>query len=62
MAGKITQDKNKCFDCGACVSVCPTESLIVDKSTFEVKLNNKTCIGCGNCIEACSVNALKLSS
>lgn len=57
----ITRDKNKCFNCGACVSVCPTRSFSVDPETFEIHLNIDTCIACGGCLSACSTKAVTLS-
>lgn len=57
----ISRDKNKCFSCGACVSVCPTRSFSVDPVTYEVHLNIDTCIACGACISACSTKSVTLS-
>ncbi|MCQ2079516.1 MAG: 4Fe-4S binding protein [archaeon] len=60
LCSHITRDDSKCWDCGACVSLCPTHSLRVDPETFEVNLGIETCIACGACVNACSVHALKL--
>lgn len=57
----ISRDKDKCFCCGSCVSVCPTKSFYYDKETFEVHLNTETCVACGSCITACSTKAVKLT-
>lgn len=56
----ITRDDRKCWDCGACVSICPTSSLYMDPESFEIVLNWSKCIACGSCVNACSVKALKL--
>ncbi|MCQ2070050.1 MAG: 4Fe-4S binding protein [archaeon] len=58
--GHITHDMDRCFSCGACVSVCPTRSIYHDKGTWIVKINTGTCIGCGSCLGACSVKAINL--
>lgn len=56
----ISRNDDKCWDCGACVSLCPTHSLRLDPETFEVNLNLETCVACGACVNSCSVHALKL--
>ena len=57
----ISRDEKRCFNCGSCVSVCPTRSFYLDQDTYEVKLRIETCIACGACITACSTNAIKLT-
>ncbi len=56
----IKLDHELCFDCGACVSQCPTAALFVahDKS---IDLDEDKCIYCELCIPSCPVHALKLS-
>lgn len=56
----IHKDEEKCWSCGACISVCPTKSIITDSDTYEVKVNYSSCIACGSCVNACSVKALRL--
>lgn len=57
----INRDKDKCFSCGACVSVCPTRAFSVDPDTYEVHLDIDKCIACGSCITACSTKAVTLT-
>ena len=56
----IEIDKDICFNCGACVSICPVEAITVaeDKS---VNFDQEKCVGstCSACVEACPVRALK---
>ncbi len=60
LSGHIIRDKDKCWHCGACISLCPTKSLHHIPETMEVRLNTDTCIACGACINSCSVKAIRL--
>lgn len=60
LSGHIFHDYERCWSCGACVSLCPTKSIFHDPETMEVRLNTGTCIACGSCINACSVKAIQL--
>jgi ferredoxin len=55
----IEIDKDKCFNCGACVSICPVEAITVaeDKS---VDFDQEKCVGssCSACVEACPARAI----
>ena len=57
----IMRDDTQCFNCGACVSVCPTRAFTLDSETFEVKLNIEKCVACGSCLSACSAHAVTLT-
>jgi ferredoxin len=56
----IVRDENKCTDCGACLAVCPTDALTVDRETWEVVFDFQKCIGCELCIPACPPRAMAL--
>ncbi len=60
LSGHIFHDYDRCWNCGACVSLCPTRSIYHEEGTMDVKLNTDTCIACGACIDACSVKAIQL--
>ncbi len=57
----IMRDEQRCFNCGSCVSVCPTKAFTVDPDTYEVKLNIDKCVACGSCLSACSAHAVTLT-
>ena len=56
----IEIDKEKCFDCGACVSLCPVEAITVAEDC-SVNFDKEKCVGstCSACVEACPAGAIK---
>ncbi len=48
-----------CLDCGACVSLCPTDALQLADDDSLV-LDKEECVYCRACIPACPVNALSI--
>jgi len=57
----IEKDDEKCFDCGACLSLCPVEAISFQED-FSVVFNREKCIGstCGECVDACPARAIRL--
>jgi len=50
--GRVIIEIDLCIDCGACVSLCPTDALHMDeKELLEYSLEK--CIGCLICIDSC---------
>lgn len=58
--GRVIVDKDKCVDCGACVSLCPTEALNMDEN-FQLEFMEEKCIGCNLCIDSCPRFAIEES-
>jgi len=56
----VVRDEEKCTHCGACLAVCPTEALTVDRSTWEVIFDPQKCIGCELCLPACPPRAMEI--
>ena len=54
----VTRDDERCTHCGACISVCPTEALVIDKSTMKVLFDPEKCIACELCVRACPPRAM----
>ena len=50
--GRVIVEKDLCIDCGACVSLCPTDALYF-KDDFSVEFTEGKCIGCLLCIDSC---------
>ena len=57
----IEVDSERCFDCGACLSLCPVNAISF-KEDFSVVFDQEKCIGspCGTCVDACPTRAIRL--
>lgn len=56
----VKLDEDLCFDCGACISLCPTRALRMTED-YSVELDEDKCVYCEVCIPACPVGALKVT-
>lgn len=52
---------DKCSQCTACVSICPTGALYIkDRATMEVAFDSSKCIACELCIRPCPPRAIEV--
>ncbi len=56
---KVYMHKEKCVNCGLCVSNCPVRAIKMNDNL--VKINRALCINCYRCIHNCPKKALSLS-
>ena len=49
---------DNCIDCGACISLCPTEALYFNED-FKLEFAYEKCIGCLLCINSCPRYAIE---
>jgi Fe-S-cluster-containing hydrogenase components 1 len=54
----VTRNDDRCTHCGACITICPTEALYMDKSTMKVIFDSDKCIACELCVKACPPRAM----
>lgn len=56
--GRISINWDKCVQCGACISLCPTDALHFDD---EVKLeySEDSCLACLICLDSCPRHAIE---
>jgi MinD superfamily P-loop ATPase len=56
----IEVDNEKCISCGACVTLCPVEAIMIDEDA-SVVFNKEKCLGstCSACVDACPSRAIK---
>ncbi len=57
---EVRIDPDKCLHCTACVAICPTGALEVDRQTWEVSLDHDKCVLCESCVPACSYRAIDI--
>ena len=56
----IRKNDDRCVDCGACVGVCPTEALVLERPSMKVIFEPDKCVVCGECVPCCPVAAMEL--
>ena len=56
----VIRVEGKCTHCGACLAVCPTDALAVDRETWKVIFDPQKCIGCELCLPACPPRAMEI--
>ncbi len=52
--------KSRCTHCTACVALCPTQALRLDREDMSVSFDKKKCIACELCVQACPYGAVKI--
>ena len=55
---QMTVDMNICEKDGACVAVCPTGALQMNRAGFPAEFLEDSCIECGHCMAVCATEAL----
>lgn len=55
----IRLDENSCIECGACLSLCPTEALILGDD-YSIVFDEDKCVYCKACVPACPARALSV--
>lgn len=57
--GHISQNKNECCGCGACVYICPKSAITLIKDEFGffyARIDESKCILCGKCTKICGLS------
>ena len=60
LAQDIVRNEEKCTHCGACITMCPTQALVLDPATRRVDFRQEECIACELCIKACPPRAMEV--
>jgi ferredoxin len=56
----VKRNEERCTQCGACVTVCPTGAFRLDPKTRMVIFEDEKCIACGLCLPACPPHAMEV--
>lgn len=56
--GRVIINDDKCIDCGACISLCPTDALHFNEEE-RLEFSYEKCIGCLLCLDSCPRSAIE---
>jgi ferredoxin len=56
----IRKNDERCVDCGACVGICPSQALTLERPSMKVLFRAEECVACGECVPTCPVRAMEL--
>jgi len=56
----VVRDEERCTQCGACITICPTGAFSMDKKTMNVIFDAAKCIACELCVKGCPPRAMKV--
>ena len=56
--GRVIIDDDKCINCGACISLCPTDAIHFN-SEDRLEFSYEKCIGCLLCLDSCPRYAIE---
>lgn len=56
----IVRNEDRCVHCGACLAVCPSGALALDRETWMVNFYSDQCIACEHCIRSCPPRAMEV--
>ena len=60
LAQDVKWREDRCTHCTACITVCPTKALDVDRAGMEVSFKKEKCIACELCIPVCPYQAMEI--
>ena len=60
LAQDVKWHEDRCVHCTACIGVCPTKALDVNRTAMEVSFKRDKCIACELCIPVCSYHAMEI--
>ena len=60
LAQEVKWHEDRCTHCTACISICPTQALNLDRTRMEVSFRSEKCIACNLCIPACPYRAVEI--
>jgi ferredoxin len=52
--------EDKCTQCSACITICPTEAMQIDRKTMRITFDEEKCISCELCVKPCPPRAFEV--
>jgi L-aspartate semialdehyde sulfurtransferase ferredoxin len=60
LAQDVQWRQERCIECTACTSICPTGALSVTRPEMRVLFNHDKCIACELCVPTCAYGAVEI--
>ena len=60
LAQDVKWHEDRCTHCTACIGVCPTKALDVERTNMEVSFKRDKCNACELCIPVCPYQAMEI--
>ncbi len=60
LAQDVLWRKERCIECTACGSICPTGALSVSRPDMRVSFDHDKCIACELCVHCCPYKAIEI--
>ena len=60
LAQEVRWREDRCIECSACVSICPTGALSVSRPEMRVSFDHDKCIACELCVPTCPYEAMAI--
>ncbi|MEI6500318.1 MAG: NIL domain-containing protein [Armatimonadota bacterium] len=57
----VVRNEERCTECGACLTICPTRALVIDLESRHVSFDSDKCIACELCVPVCPPRAMQLT-
>jgi ferredoxin len=61
LAEEIQHMEERCSSCTACIPICPTGALQVDRGSWLVSYDAEKCVVCLSCVDVCPYKAVQIS-
>jgi len=60
LAQDVLWHEERCIECTACTSICPTGALSVERPAMRVTFKHDKCIACELCVPICPYKAMEI--
>jgi len=61
LAQDVLWHEERCIECTACTSICPTGALSVSRPDMRVSFRHEKCIACELCVPVCAYAAVEIT-
>lgn len=52
--------EDKCTQCGACITICPTGAMQIERGRMKISFDKEKCIDCELCVKPCPPRAFEV--